>query len=74
MNGSAGLVFILFKYYCLTDNVNWDLLDRYIDSLDLPFTYNYGMNNGTSGILLVIKTILRSRKKIPKRLYTKLKH
>lgn len=74
MNGSAGLVFILFKYYCLTDNVNWDLLDRYIDSLDLPFTYNYGMNNGTAGILLVIKTILRSRKKIPKRLYTKLKH
>lgn len=74
MNGSAGLIFILFKYYCLTDNTNWDLLYKYLDSLNLPFTYNYGVNNGTAGILLVIKTMLKSQRKIPNQLYTKIKN
>lgn len=72
MNGSAGLIFILFKYISVTNNDKWKLIDKFIDSLDLPFTYNYGVNNGTAGILLVIKLMLAYNGDIPKRIYNKL--
>lgn len=31
MCGSAGLIFILFEYLSITDNVNWKLINKYID-------------------------------------------
>lgn len=57
MNGSAGLIYVLSKYYQVVGKVDWNLMEKYIDSLNLPFTYNYGVNNGTAGILLTIDII-----------------
>ena len=48
-------------------------MEKYIDSLNLPFTYNYGVNNGTAGILLTIDNILYNLKPIPNPVYKKLK-
>lgn len=72
MCGSAGLIFILFEYLSITDNVNWKLINKYIDSIDLPFTYNYGVNNGTAGILLIIKIMLSNSGKISDQIFKKL--
>ncbi|WP_223660943.1 hypothetical protein [Lactobacillus johnsonii] len=57
MNGSAGLIYVLSKYYQVVGKVDWNLMEKYIDSLNLPFTYNYGVNNRTAGILLTIDII-----------------
>ena len=73
MNGSAGLIYVLSKYYQIVGKVDWNLMEKYIDSLNLPFTYNYGVNNGTAGILLTIDNILYNLKPIPNPVYKKLK-
>ena len=74
MNGSAGLIYVLSKYYQVVGKVDWNLMEKYIDSLNLPFTYNYGVNNGTAGNLLTIDNILYNFKPIPNSAYKKLKN
>lgn len=71
MAGRAGFLLILLEYYKSTNQPNFNLIDKYLNSLNLPFTYNYGINYGAAGILMVLHEMLKLSE-LPKVMYEKI--
>ncbi|KRL17171.1 hypothetical protein LA664_00595 [Lactobacillus amylolyticus] len=64
MYGSAGLIYVLSLFYNMTGQFNWKIMEKYLTSLNQPYAYNYGFNNGAAGILYVLIKI-KEQKDIP---------
>lgn len=71
MYGSAGLIYVLSLFYNMTGQFNWKIMEKYLTSLNQPYAYNYGFNNGAAGILYVLIKI-KEQKDIPENISQKI--
>lgn len=59
MSGGAGLVLTLIEYSKVINHYDFKEIEYYLNSLDIPYTYNYGINYGAAGLLYVLHRILK---------------
>ena len=59
MSGGAGLVLTLIEYSKVINHYDFKEIEYYLNSLDIPYAYNYGINYGAAGLLYVLHRILK---------------